>query len=439
MTLTLKRPSHIFALESIVTQSDGFGERLQSLFQLLIDEFKSQTLKSARDVETSPITKQMTAVILSRLGIKVEFICSEHLAAILPFYSNQGHIFLPDMLRGAPNIREQTKVIDTFTKRKGSVNVEKARVSGIFSEYTHPFYLNIPALVQTHGFTAADLTAVTLHELGHAFNACYYADRTDETNQVLASIARHLTAKETGGIEYVYQELKKVKPSIEKEEVDKILNGPRVVAGSLWFKMVTEIVRSNMPDDTYNQTSFELKADNFASRFGYGKELVLALDKLLALSPEKNKSVFIFMHIVNAMLTVFLSSLVMVSLAAGLLFPLVVFTFYTFIYFTIFRVDFKNMTYDELKVRYLRIRQDIIDQLKSPRLKKETVKELLESLEVVDLSIKQTIKIQVLPQVISDFVFPSARRAKASINDQQLMEQLASNDLFIHAASFRTL
>lgn len=437
MELKLKRPTGLMALESITGQDDGFGERLESLMRLLCEDILHNVITHPSDTVDHPVVKKLESEIFSRLGIKTKIITTSHAAAIIPFYANKNHVFLNDYIRGDFNIHEQQKLLKNMEGKRGTVNLEKAKVTGIFSEYAHPLYVNFFFLVKTMGMNASEIAAVTLHELGHAFYACYYANRTDETNQVLASIAKNIMGSEHGEIEYIYRELEKVNPNVTKGEVDKLLNGPRVVAGATWFKIVVGIVRSQFVDDTYNQTAFEQRADNFAARFGYGKELVLALDKLYQFSPEKSASLRLFVQMMSATTFVIGCLLIFSLIATASVGLALFFAVIKFIMLQAHREDMKDHTYDSLKVRYLRIRQDVVDQLKDKELDKALVKEMLDALTDMDYAIKSTSTIKVLPEYIANFLFSGARQAEKSITDQQLMEELASNDLFVQAAQFR--
>lgn len=437
MTFRLFKPRRIFSVESIQTQLDHFGEQLEAVVSDIVTEIKDGGNKPITLSIKDPRILKMTDMIFQRTGMKVDIITNELLAAILPFYSNKNHIFIPEFFRGELNIREQNKLLSSFKDSKGTVNLEKAKVSGIYSEYEHPFYVNFNELVINHDFNAALITACMLHELGHGFDACYFADRTDTTNQVMANIARNLLGDEHGDVEYIYKELVKISPSATKATVDKMVNGPRVVAGATWFKEVVKVVYSQTVNSKYNETSFEQGADSFASRFGYGKQLIIALDKLHRYSPEKSKGMRVFVQLTAAAATIVLASLIFSLLSAGAIGVALVAMFYKFIFLSAFREDFKDYTYDELKQRYLRIRSDVVDQLKNTKLPKDTVNALLSDLYTMDTCIKETAKIKTMPGYISNFIFSGARAAEDSINDQQLMEALASNDLFIHAAALR--
>lgn len=116
---------------------------------------------------------------------------------------------------------------------------------------------------------------------------------------------------------------------------------------------------------------------------------------------------------------------------------IIVFGFYTTILFAVNREDVRDYTYDDLKIRYLRVRQDIVDQLKEIKDDKEVVKQMLENIYTIDEAIKSTSVVRTLPAIISNFIFSGARQAVSSIKEQQLFEALASNDLFVKSAELR--
>lgn len=426
----------LFAIESIATQTDRFGQKLESLIGLIHKELQDDPHAEISDRHVA--IRGLEEAIFGRLGLRVGIITNEHAAAILPFYSNRNHVFLPEFIRGHLNIRDQTKLLRTMEERKGSVNLEKAELSGIFSEYVHPLYMNFFFLVKVMELTPEQITAVLLHELGHGFYSCYYSDRSDRTNQVFASISRHLMKEEVGDIEYVYRELTKITPSITKGEVDKMLNGPKVVAGATWFKVVMGVVKSQTIDDTYNKTSFEQRADNFATRFGYGKHLLLALDVLSKHSIEKaGKGWHTFAHMTSVLFMMVGALLVFSLISTGSVGLALFFGALKFVTVLAEGENIRDYTYDRLKFRYQRVRQDAIDQLKNTKLKSSVVKDYLEQIYTMDEIIKSTSVFKSIDNRIANFIFSGAREAEASITDQQLMETLASNDLFVQAAAIR--
>ena len=62
---------------------------------------------------------------------------------------------------------------------------------------------------------------------------------------------------------------------------------------------------------------------------------------------------------------------------------------------------------------------------------------MLENIYAIDEAIKSTSVVRTLPAIISNFIFSGARQAVSSIKEQQLLEVLASNDLFVKSAELR--
>lgn len=427
------------SVEHIDHQSDDFGKRIEALLTMLIEEENGKS-DGYRNLDDHPYLKKMETVIFNRLGIRVKFHTNGPAAAIMPFYSNRNHIFLHEFFRGQIHMKDQVKAINAFKDRKGTVNLKTAKVGGIFSEYQHKLYLNIEYLVKVLKCTAGEITAALLHELGHAFSACYYADRTDTTNQVLSSILRKIInpdSKET--LEYIYSEMQKVSDTVKKEQIDTILNGPRVIAGLTFFKVMVETVRSQMANDKYSETSFEQLADSFASRFGYGQYLIVTLEKIYQGHPEKSTFVFVMAHLMNVMTLAVYVGMIFIAITgiAGIGSIYLAFLGIFMIYSS--GEQFTDYTYDTLKMRYKRLRQDVVDQLKQSNIDKQTTKELLDTIYSLDAVVESTKEFKGIGTRLSNFLFSGNRAAISSIEAQQLMETLASNDLFVAAAEFKQM
>lgn len=438
MTRLPHKTGIISACESISTQVDDFGERLEAMVTILVDEITASQEAHPKLSTHHPVIEKIAGLIYDRLGMKVDLVTNEHLAAIFPFYANKNHVFLVDFLRGNISDREQNKIIRQINEKTGTVNLQTAKLTGIFSEYEHPLYINFVALVKMYDMTAAEITAVMLHELGHGFYCCYYSARMDQTNQVLASIWRNLTGTEHGDLEYIYKELKDITPDVKKEEIDRVLNGNRVVAGAAWFKIAVQIVKSQMLNDKYDETGFEQRADNFAARFGYGKPLVLSLDKLFHGSPEKSTAILTFVQILNAAFTLGMIAMIFLVLIPPLAITGIYFAFLSWFILLLNKEDNQSYTYDKLKQRYVRLRQDLIDQLKNTKLHRDKVKELLDGVYAMDESIKETRNVNLFSNRLANLLWRAgAKKILTSVEDQQLMEALASNDLFLRAAELQ--
>jgi len=98
--------------------------------------------------------------------------------------------------------------------------------------------------------------------------------------------------------------------------------------------------------------------------------------------------------------------------------------------------EYQNV-YDKLKIRYKRVREQLISRLKVKSLAPELVKNILEDLKVLDKIIDQTGEFSSILNVVGNIIYPSNWVLSSRKNAQRLLEELASNDLFIKAAQLR--
>lgn len=436
----LKKGRNYIALEMIEFQDNHFGIDLESVMLTLQNKILSGEYHGDKEIRDSIELKKIADLVMARLGLKIRIVTHSALAAVLPFYSNKNHIFITDIWRGNFKLKEQEKILRDAQNKKGTVNLQKARVGGIFSEYENVLYLNFKDLFATFKISAAEAVGVMLHELGHAFEVCEYSDRLETTNQVLANVAVQIKAKpEKKDVVYVYRELQGINKNVTEAEVDKMLNGNKVIAGYLWFKTIIGSVRQQLGNAKYDETSFEQTADSFAIRFGYGRSLITALDKLHTHygSPEKSKT-WLAIHHILATLSFMGLGLGSMAFLFSINIPMGIYlSFYTFIVLLASGEGCKDYTYDELKVRYKRIRNEYIEQLKTMDIERNKLTEILNEVYFIDRIISETHQFRSIFNVVSNFIFTVNKEADSSIKEQQLLEDLSFNDLFIRSAEIQ--
>lgn len=429
------------ATETIDFQNDNFGVELEAICTVIQKKILEGN-PSHSAVSQFPELTEMTKLIFDRLGLKVDIVTDSMPAAIMPFYSNKNHIFIDEFWRGNFSIREQDKILRQANGKKGTVNTAKARVGGLFSEYENILYVNFINLFKSLKVSAPEMAAIILHELGHAFYACEYADRLESTNQVLANVARELSStRETKDMVYIFRELEKVNPKITEQEVDNLVNGNKVIAGYTWFRTIVGTVKSQMESTKYSETSFEQMADNFAARFKYGRQLITGLDKLHRAYgyPETSRPMIVFYNIMQTLTFMAYVGATVASVMFAMIPAAFLFAILSFVLLRTQGDDMRDYTYDELKVRYKRTRNEYVELLKNAKLPDEVVKTTLADLERMDRAVNSVHKFEPLLRVIANFIFADAKAADRAIREQQLLEELAFNDLFIKSAEFRTM
>jgi hypothetical protein len=98
-----------------------------------------------------------------------------------------------------------------------------------------------------------------------------------------------------------------------------------------------------------------------------------------------------------------------------------------------------DMTYDVLKMRYKRIRQQYIEMIKQLDLDKESLRDVVDSVHFVDGIIQNTAIYRTLYNRIANFLFSWNRAAKKDIEMQYLIEELTANSLFLKSAELEVL
>lgn len=438
----LARSNYKIGQEMIAFQNDEFGKDIEAAMVKIEQAVISNKYTKASDFNNSREVEYLCNLTFDRLGIKSHIVTNESDAAIMPFYINKNHAFIHKYFRGDFEIKDQEKLIRNANNKKGFVNNETVRVGGIFSEHDHTVWMNFNILFKKYKFSTAQVTAIYLHEIGHAFYTCSYSDRIETVNQILSNVALEISKKkQKTDITYVFRELKTINKKITEEEIDKLINGNKVIASTTWFKVVVGSVGEQMSDDTYSNTSSEQLADNFASRFGYGKHLIIALDKMHLAhgSSEKSKVGHYFYPVTQVLALVYLSISCILLFTFNLIPMGILLAIALFAVLRLTGEDFKDYTYDELKLRYQRVRNELVEALKSNSISEEQVKTILEDIQDIDVVIKDTYKDILVLNPLANLLFSGARRAVNSVKEQQMMENLTFNDLFIKAKQLELL
>lgn len=433
------RPQKLnLALESVDFQSRAFGDRITSLVSAIFDKFDNGEITSSTLAREQEITL-LEDLIFREKGLRVKFVVNSELAAIMPVYLNKNSIFIDELWRGNFTIKNQEEIIKNAANKKGTVDLKKGRVGGLFSEGTSILYINFYVLKAAYSMKPAEVAAVILHELGHAFSSFEFSDRLTTTNQVLAQASREIFKKNgKKNLDYVFKEIKSINKDVTIEEIDAIVNGDRIVAGVRWHKLLIDTVASELQNAKYSENSFEQMADNFASRHGYGKELVIALDKLYLASgaPEKYGFMRWLSYTVSAISLILMPFIIIGAITTA---PIMALLLGTLVFFSFLGSGdkYRDNTYDELKQRYIRVRAEIVTLLKDINLSKQAIEEAVSQIKVLDRVIENTKDVPDAWRALSNVVFSSNRAAMKDINYQKQIEGLVNNNLFVAAAQLR--
>ena len=386
--------------------------------------------------------KKIEECIYARLGAKVKIKNTNRVAHIsLP------HIGLHHVLSEVDiNKEEYSKTLKNIYTAldgvKGGVDITNAKLSGFFSKYEHSLYLNFNGMVKVFALSAAEITAIILHELGHVFTHWEYSDRCAKTNQILGNLAKEMAKeKSKRSPVYVFKELLEINPATKKELVDSLVAGDRVIQGPTLFKFAVETVFHQLEDGKYDETSSEALADNFAARFGYARPLVSASKKMRDMFPDMEEHQL--KTIVIAAATVLSVLLCILTVFMGAVFLPFLFGFVGMVLSWLLARQSgegqKDYTYDDVKYRYKRLRDQLVQQIKNKAFDVKDSIHLADDIEYLDELVRTTGQYRSVLDFIMNYIRPSNFRAKKSIERQQLLEDLATNELFIQSLKLQNL
>lgn len=420
---------------------DRFGNKLEAIIGGIAEAVKKGV--SQDSIQKLEEIKILQDLIDKRLKMKVTLHANTaNLAAIIPFYSNQNHIFLHEVYRGDTGLKDQLKFLAQNNNGKGAVNNQTAELGGIFSKFDHQVYLNFNELIKTFKMMPGECTGVLLHELGHGFYACEYSDRISSNNQILSNVAKEMSKEPTKrNVEYVYKELLRINPDTKKQFVEDVIKGDRSVLGVTAFKFTVDTVTKQLENNKYDETSFESMADNFATRFGYGTMLLTGLQKINDVYPENAMRMFAHWQMLIISVVAIVTGLMSLTAGAILvgLYTGIIGFFLGYIMFATAGEQGRNYTYDDIKLRYKRIRDQLVQQIKNRAYDVKDAVKLAKDIEFMDDLVKTTGQYRSSVDFMMNYIRPANYRAKTSIERQQLLEDLVSNDLFVQSLKLHAM
>lgn len=429
------------SLETIDYQlKDSFPGALEGHVNEIFEALNLAKWNKPQAIHSHPAMRKIEQSIFDRFGLNVLF-ASELIvfvsAAIIPFFKDyQSHSHFQefyDQLNGFKGvkaverfkeiIKEREKSVKLINNKTGYINTKLAKMGGYLSEVRHHLIINFK-LFKREGFTPQELTAIILHEIGHAFDGMEEHYRLESTNRAIFDILVDLNGNKPDKALYKYKnffsakEYQDAQLSSSKDRQD--------FCGELAVKYTGE-VKSQLQNNKYDETNFENMADTFATRFGRGKDLVSGLNKLY-----KNNNNFV--NNTRAIRVTMLSLDVLGMACIFLLVPIYGFILYTVVMAYFLRISSSRLTYDAPIDRMNRIRNTIVNGLKNKNLPPELVKDLLEQIQFIEKMTNASFEYRDLLEDAGNWIFPDARKDSYYIDLQQAIEKQLNNKLFIQAA-----
>lgn len=325
-----------------------------------------------------------------------------------------------------------------------TVDFKHAKISGAMSKYNHYVNIDYFEVFRICRCSPREVSAILMHEIMHLFTAISEGIRIDKTNQTLSAIANSIKNNESAGQrKYLLIDLEEI-GSIEKEDVTRLAKEerPMILSAKLYGAIYKKYYNTAISLE-YTDHTGETLADTFASRFGYGKDLVIGLSKITKFYDDKSfwrtiKSYrkFLFILLVGCIfvppLAVLGLAITGISLLASLMGLFISKLFYR-----------DGLTYDDLYNRLSRIKRDMIQILKKSNIDPDLRKNTLASIKKMDDIVakwkdKDDQDYDILTRAI--MVFSSDRRKiEEEIRIERMLEELSSNKLFVASAQLQDI
>lgn len=333
---------------------------------------------------------------------------------------------------------------------KGTVDVAKGKVSGIYSDIPIDIFLAVELFTSRRlaNITGRHVAAIAAHEIGHGFTYLRYLGNFVLSNVVVAEIARR---KHEGADDKVIQEVVRVaeqKTGWRLRELGEINRStdPLVVQQIVMAGMV-ESIRSELGTKFYDQRAFEFSADQFVARHGGAADIVQALDLLNRAYPDYNKfyrsnTKNIFLSL-QAYLGMLISRLWHGSLSASVVLavagttaavPFAIGVGIAVASFSLLMALFsaaEDSIYDPVPQRFAAMRRELIASSKDQNLSPAQRKEIIEGIASIDEIIGNlTSGIFSHPRLLGDMMIGIFNGRGAEKKFQRQLEELVNNRLF---------
>ena len=343
-----------------------------------------------------------------------------------------------DQLNMFIGFNKSIKALDQTMRQEGvKIDLQKAYIHNLPSDYIGFLVSNLSKLVTEFSATSEELTAILLHEVGHAFTHIEYTYRTvRDTVVVMDTIRDNIEKNNTSpkkALRLAYERINGDKKSVSKSN-----------ESSIFIKISQQILEPRTND--YSQINSEQLADQFASRFGLGLAVVSILDKfpkddLVLISLFKNvlllSTIYYCIGAIQFIGTFSLVTLVglgIISIAVNTIVCFLVFSAIVKLFSTLAtQGGTSGAVYDTNIRRYQRIKNDIIRQIRNSNLPKAAIKVYMDSIKTIDTIIKglgDDEKISIIDKVYR-VVFRRPKELLENRQIDQLIEDLSENEVHL--------
>lgn len=407
-------------MEVMAFQNDDFGDKLTAI----VEEIRLDGTFGTRAINESGLKK----LTLDRLGINVDFqiVKDQRLnAAIITPTLNSSHPF-NQFFSGLHNA-DMGRLIAELGERGdklGTVDLKNMKVSGIYSKLPHDLFIT-EGLMRSN-LDAKVITAIILHELGHAMTFLYFTNNLTMGSVITSAIVNAAFETNDGKLRESILERGTRILGVDNVQVRGLAQRPKAEAKTLLETLYIDgdvtALRSETGCNIYEAKSCEQLADMMVAKFGYSVPLAVGLDRLFGNSRN---------NVFTNMIKISLEVITYASFIGILVLPAYLIT-----------KDFGALIsgYDNPVDRIRYLRKHLIQELKEDNgLPKATLQNILKDIDTVEAIAKKHGPAESITNYLQRRFISPVRAAKRNQDFQKAIEDLLYNDAFVAYAKFKNL
>jgi Zn-dependent protease with chaperone function len=406
-------------LESVDFQYNiGFHKELVAAVKILVENrTKKDAVKKSRIVE---IVKERL-----NMAIELEVVPNwEGGAAVDVPKLNKDHVLIAEFTRNGLEDKDSEEILKGLKDKsffEGGYNLENSTLSGTFSKIKSRVFVGLPLLEPSAGYSPEEIAAILTHEFGHVYYYFVLASSTVTTNLAMKAASDRMTGAKSKEMRILIA--KDVEKALGVEYPNTDIKDVKTLQ-TMTMAAVAGKSRSELGENIYDYTGYEALADQFAARHGFAVPLATGLDRLQRRYGHAQYRT----NVTHIMMEALKLGLFMGSVVGFLGLPLIIL--------------FTGLTpslYDKPKERVDRIRNDLVVALKNKDLDEEYRTALLNDIEVIDKLQSKVGENETLFELYWKHVHPSGRSKVKHTELQQELEALASNELYVAAATLSNI
>ena len=412
------------AQESIQFQKDS------KLFNALTAAFEDSRRLDRKTIPESEEVARLGHIIEDLTGIRTVMVVDGNGPAVeVPDISKNSPL-VSDLHRMFLSNADGMKLVAATGRASGSVNLKTSTVSGVFRQVECRMHWVASLLDSKSSTTSEENAAICLHEIGHVFVYFECLARSITTNQVLSGIARiHQGSASAHERETILLSAKNAM-KLSNEDMEALSKSTtQAVSEAVVLSAAIKQSKSELGTDIYDCNNWEYLADEFAARHGAGRHLTTSLSKIY-------KSSY---HIATrGMAGYLLMEALKLSMFAGIFIAGPFASFIAGQWSILTLMDgLGDPTYDRPMIRIRRIRNQLVEAIKDPKLSPKQIDSITDDIRLADEYLAEMNTRMQLTNIIWHAFSKNQRSRLAAEKLQQELESLANNNLFVAAANLR--